>query len=156
MAVEVFSNPIRICYVLAAILTMHYTYGQDLKRHQWNNRVVLLLSDQEDIKTYQQQIAQFNGLPKDLLDRKIIIYQVLPKRYRIMNNLKNTKSNNWIASTILFDKFANKGRDFKIILIGLDGSPKLEQANVLTATELFGTIDAMPMRRAELNRKKNR
>jgi hypothetical protein len=45
---------------------------------------------------------------------------------------------------------------FKVVLIGLDGGIKLQKNGQLTPEELFGTIDSMPMRRAEMNKKQNR
>ena len=36
-----------------------------------------------------------------------------------------------------------------VLLIGLDGEVKLRQSHVATNEQLFGLVDAMPMRRAE-------
>ena len=36
-----------------------------------------------------------------------------------------------------------------VLLIGLDGEVKLRQSHVATNEQLFGFVDAMPMRRAE-------
>ena len=41
---------------------------------------------------------------------------------------------------------------FKIILRGKDGGIKLTSKSVLTLDKLYGTIDAMPMRKAEMLR----
>ncbi|MBC8769333.1 DUF4174 domain-containing protein [Arenibacter sp. BSSL-BM3] len=143
----------RILLMTIGILMINHATSQDLKEHQWENRVVLIVSQNEDSMEFQHQIAEFNRLPKELMTRKMLIYEVLPGRYRIMNNQIKGKENEWITSTTLFDKFANKEEDFKVVLIGLDGGIKLEKTEVLTTTELFGTIDAMPMRRAEMKNK---
>jgi hypothetical protein len=37
-----------------------------------------------------------------------------------------------------------------VLLIGLDGEVKLRQSHAATNEQLFGLIDTMPMRRAEL------
>ena len=42
---------------------------------------------------------------------------------------------------------------FKVSLIGLDGGVKLTRKEVLEAQTLFNTIDAMPMRMAEIRNK---
>ncbi|MCK0137145.1 DUF4174 domain-containing protein [Arenibacter sp. S6351L] len=132
---------------------MNYTNGQDLKKHQWENRVVIIVSQNEDSRAYQEQITEFNSLPKELKERKIIVYQVLPDRYKLMNYQIKGKDIEWITSPTLFDKFANNKEDFKVILIGLDGGIKLEKIEVLSTSELFATIDVMPMRRAEMKNK---
>jgi len=143
----------RILLMTIGILMINHATSQDLKEHQWENRVVIIVSQNEDSMEFQHQVAEFNRLPKELKARKMLIYEVLPGRYRIMNNQIKGKENEWITSTTLFDKFANKEEDFKVVLIGLDGGIKLEKTEVLTTTELFGTIDAMPMRRAEMKNK---
>ena len=50
-------------------------------------------------------------------------------------------------------KILNDKEDFEVILIGLDGGIKLQQTEVLKKEALFNIVDAMPMRRNELNRK---
>lgn len=44
------------------------------------------------------------------------------------------------------------GSAFKITLTGKDGGVKLTSKSVLTLEKLYGTIDAMPMRKAEMLR----
>ncbi|MCK0146521.1 DUF4174 domain-containing protein [Arenibacter sp. F26102] len=153
MVVTTLNNVKLTGLLLIGVLMMNYTYGQDLKKHQWENRVVLIVSQKEDSKTYQEQITEFNRLPQELVERRIIVYQILPDRYKLMNYQLKEKDIEWITSPTLFDKFVNNKEDFKVILIGLDGGIKLEKTEVLTASELFGTIDAMPMRRAEMKNK---
>jgi hypothetical protein len=142
-------------FIIIGFLIINMSTGQDLKKHQWENRVLLIVSQNEDSEKYRNQIAEFNTLQKELMERKMLVYCVLPQQYRIMNSETKVKANNWISSSALFDRFTNKETDFRVILIGLDGGIKLEKTEILSATELFETIDAMPMRRAELNRNKN-
>jgi hypothetical protein len=47
-------------------------------------------------------------------------------------------------------KIINAENDFEIILIGLDGSIKLKQTELLLTKDLFNIIDAMPIRKSEL------
>ena len=42
--------------------------------------------------------------------------------------------------------------EFSVILIGKDGGEKLRRKSLLTTRELFAIVDAMPMRRAEMER----
>lgn len=41
---------------------------------------------------------------------------------------------------------------FSVTLIGKDGGEKLRRESVLTTRELFAIVDAMPIRRAEIER----
>ncbi|NNG11438.1 MAG: DUF4174 domain-containing protein, partial [Arenibacter sp.] len=118
-------------------------------------RVILIVSQNEDSKTYNQQIAQLSRLPKALKERKILVYEILPERYRIMNYLNKEKKSKWISSSLLYGQYGNKQEVFKVILIGLDGGVKLNSSNVLIPSELFATIDSMPMRRAEMENKRD-
>ncbi|SHF25398.1 protein of unknown function [Arenibacter palladensis] len=153
MVVKTLNSIIRTSLLLIGVLIMNYTYAQDLKKHQWENRVVIIASQNEDSRTYQEQITKFNSLPKEFKERKIIVYQVLPDRYKLTDYQIKGKDIESISSPALFDKFVNNKEHFKVILIGLDGGIKLEKTKVLSTTELFAAIDVMPMRRAEMKNK---
>ncbi|WP_170126298.1 DUF4174 domain-containing protein [Arenibacter echinorum] len=146
----------RLLFIFIAILIISNVNAQDLKKHQWENRVVLIMAQDENSKEYNNQLAEFNKFPKELKERKMLIYHVLPQRYALVNDPVDPEQNEWISSSVLFDKFAGKNMDFKVVLIGLDGGIKLQKNVLLTTEELFGTIDSMPMRRAELNKNQNR
>lgn len=45
---------------------------------------------------------------------------------------------------------------FRAVLIGKDGGPKLDSAEPIPPQRLFSTIDAMPMRRDEMQARRNR
>ena len=156
MVVDAQNNIIRSGFILLGILMINYAHGQDLNKHLWKNRVVLIMTQNQDSKEYQDQIAEFYKFPRELKERKMLIYHVLPQRYTLIKDAVDPEQNEWVSSSALFDKFAGKNVDFKVVLIGLDGGNKLEKNGLLTAEELFGTIDSMPMRRAELNKKRNR
>jgi hypothetical protein len=42
--------------------------------------------------------------------------------------------------------------EFSVVLIGKDGGEKLRRNSLLSTRELFAIVDAMPMRRAEMER----
>ena len=146
----------KLLFILIAVLITNNMKSQDLKEHQWENRVVLILSKNEDSKEYQKQIAELIKWHKELRERKLLTYHVLPERYTLINDPVDNEQNKWIASSDLFDQFAGDNMAFKVVLIGLDGGIKLQKNGQLTPEELFGTIDSMPMRRAEMNKKQNR
>jgi hypothetical protein len=50
----------------------------------------------------------------------------------------------------IWRKFNDKDSPFLVVLIGKDGTMKLRRERVLSKNELLGIIDAMPMRRAEM------
>ncbi|SDB30737.1 protein of unknown function [Flavobacteriaceae bacterium MAR_2010_188] len=137
---------ILIFILFAFSMSSNTAQAQELKNHQWKNRVVLIISSETDSDLLNSQMQEFDFTSQDFRDRKLIGYQILERKSRLLDSSKN----DWKESSNLFQKFADKKTDFKVILIGLDGNVKLEQNKVLTREKLFATIDAMPMRRAEM------
>ena len=52
-------------------------------------------------------------------------------------------------------RVAERANGSKLVLIGKDGTVKMEQQAVLHMADLFARIDRMPMRRAEMRQQKN-
>ncbi len=122
--------------------------AQDLSKHQWKDRLVLIISEEKTEK-FQQQLTEFQKHQQALNERKLVIYQILPEKYST-----GIEEENWKSSTELYKKYKAEKSDFRVMLIGLDVGEKLEQTEVLSIEKLFNTIDSMPMRQAEM--RKNR
>ena len=113
-----------------------------------------MLCDDANSKQCDDQLALLEGLNPELEERKLLLFQVEPDRFRILDNQELIKSSKgWISDKTLFRKYHIAEQDFTVLLIGLDGGVKLKQSNLLTRQELFDRIDSMPMRRAELKSK---
>ena len=123
--------------------------AQKLGKHQWKNRVVLILSKTIGNPVFQQQSEGFDPNSTGFKERKLIVYEILPDAFR----LKNSQDESWEPSKSLFEIYNQEGVTFKVVLIGLDGGVKLETRELLSTSELFETIDAMPMRRSDLKNK---
>lgn len=122
--------------------------AQDLSKHQWKDRLILIVAEEKNEK-FQQQLTELQKHQQGLNERKLVIYQILPDTYST-----SFKAENWQQSSELYNKYKAEKSDFRVILIGLDGGEKLEQTEVLSAEKLFNTIDSMPMRQAEIRRNK--
>lgn len=127
------------------------TQSQDLSSHQWNDRLVLILTDDTNNNTYQNQIDELYSDKQGLEDRKLVIYTVLPKKFK----RDDRKNRGWIKSDELYSKFKKSEEPFEILLIGLDGGIKLLKSEFLSNEDLFGRIDQMPMRKNEIQRREN-
>ncbi len=125
-----------ILFTVSASMT-----AQDISKHEWKNRLLLIISNQDSKNTYQKQVDILKENIEGLEERKMIIYSILPDKYK-----KGLFSDSWKESTALNDRFRQDDTDFEVILIGLDGGIKLRQKEVLSIEKLFSTIDAMPMR----------
>jgi hypothetical protein len=132
--------------LLAATMNVQ---SQDLSTHQWKDRLILILTDDTDSSVYQDQIEELYSNPKGLNDRKLVIYTVLPDKFK-SDDMPNQ---GWVQSNELHKDYKKSDRPFEILLIGLDGGVKLRQSEFLSNEDLFGRIDQMPMRRNELRRR---
>ena len=133
--------------LLTVIFTMN-TEAQILNKHQWKHRVILLLANDTDNSLLDSQLKEFKIKSNGFKDRKLILYSVLPKKYKLLNS----ENNDWIENTEFYEAYHTGSKNFEIILIGLDGGVKLRQDSILSTEKLFATIDAMPMRKAEMKR----
>jgi hypothetical protein len=120
--------------------------GQDLSEHQWENRLLLVFAETKDSELLTQQIELLKKDMAGLEDRKLVIYQSTSTEY-----LKGIEDKKWKLSQTLYRKYNKSDEPFLVVLIGLDGSVKLTKKTLLYKEELYSKIDAMPMRRNELN-----
>ncbi len=124
--------------------------AQDLSKHQWKNRLVLILTNDTTNTNYKNQLKAFEAETEGMKERKLLVYHITPTQYCTENENKK-----WHNSSKLYTNYKQTNAPFEVILIGLDGRIKLTQNEVLTTDKLFAIIDGMPMRRAELRRKKS-
>ena len=100
-----------------------------------NHRMVLVFGNNPML--VQQQLAALQKDSSGLAERDLIVKQVKPgeslyQTYHIIPN-----------------------EPFTVILIGKDGGEKFRSSSILSTSNLFAMIDAMPMRQAEIRRLKN-
>lgn len=141
---------LKILFFIISIITVDKSVSQNIVSHQWENRTLLILTDDTESTTFQNQIKELQIHENGLTNRKLIVYQI--KEHTYTKGLKNEK---WQNSSKLYRTYKSAKTPFEIILICLDGGIKLRQSKMLTCEKLFETIDVMPMRQSELNQKKN-
>jgi uncharacterized protein YktB (UPF0637 family) len=123
-------------------------HSQIPNTHKWEDRVLLLIAKDESSEI-KEQIAKLLEKKQELLDRRLIIYTILEDRYRQIYS----DHSEWVKNEELYKTYNPTNEAFKIILIGLDGSIKLNQNHSLTLERLFTIIDGMPMRKEEIKNK---
>lgn len=127
------------------------TLEEGLTSHRWEDRLVLILADDVSNDTYQRQLEELYEEPEELEDRKLVIYTILPDRYRSDHEVHKE----WSESSELYTAYKRSDSPFELLLIGLDGGVKLQKESFLPNEELFDQIDRMPMRQAELEQRKD-
>lgn len=124
-------------------------FGQNFKKHKWKNRLVLIITNDIKSPDYRKQMVSFRPILKELEERKLIIYKILPES----NLLFGHPSEFRIQDQKVYDKYKKTDKIFEIVLIGLDGAEKFRQTEYLSPEKLFAIIDGMPMRRSEIKSK---
>lgn len=136
----------RLFIILIILLSFRTLSAQDISKQKWKHRVLLIFTSEENAEDYKIQLSFLKNSEEGFKDRQLIIYEVLPNQYK--STLYKTKSN-WKKEKQLYKKHMNFEDKFKVVLIGLDGKIKKIKNTPLTKQQLFGIIDAMPMRQSE-------
>ncbi len=110
----------------------------DLGQLQWHSRILLLFADDPGSLELHRQKAMLEQAAPGLAERDVKVYQI------IGSLPQNT--------ALLRSKFG-VDKPFAVVLIGKDGGRKLRATKPVEASELFGLIDSMPMRRNEITRR---
>jgi len=69
--------------IFLIIFAFNNMMGKDLSEHKWKNRIVLVIANDSSLNQFNLQMEE---LRKDLpgtIDRKIVIYKILPNKYQI-------------------------------------------------------------------------
>lgn len=122
--------------------------SQSLSEYQWENRLVIILTENESSEKLSKQLKIFEKNINGLKDRKLMILHSTPKKQREIF----PEESGWQDSK-LYQEMKESQLTFEIVLIGLDGGVKLRQTEVLETKKLFDLIDSMPMRKAEIQNK---
>lgn len=118
-----------------------------LDEYRWKNRIVVLFARDAESDLYQSQMKKFASRESGIKDRDLLFVSVFEEDCSKIDGKEiSDKSADSIRQRL---KAGNK--PFRIVLIGKDGTVKLQREKVLTPDELFGIIDQMPMRRREMN-----
>ena len=106
------------------------TAADPLAVHRWEARPILIFAHDAADPRLTAQLARFAAASEDLAERdNIVIVDTTP-------------------GSTLRKRFAPD--DFTVVLVGLDGGEKFRASDVVEAEVLAELIDAMPMRRREL------
>lgn len=136
--------------LLFMMLIAPFSYSQDLNKHKWESRLILVLTNDTSETEYQEQLKEFKKNSEGMKDRRLLVYQITPANYKL-----GIDKGKWKKSETIYHQYKKTDSHPEILLIGLDGGVKLQVSDFLSCEKLFATIDVMPMRREELNRKEN-
>lgn len=141
---------IKIIVVLISVFSFINGYGQELEKHKWKNRILIVKAHHLESKKYKGQLNEFEKDIDQFVERKLILYKITKNDLTLTNYKNSALNHSGKISQRLADRILNAEENFEIILIGLDGQIKLRQTEILTKKDLFNIIDSMPMRRSEM------
>ena len=150
---------LRIAFFCSAIILLfgfpHPTGGAgmdfDLDAYQWKNRVIIIFAPSSNSNDYKRQMRVFEGHEDGILDRDLIVLELFENGESRWGNFSLSKG----VAPQMRRQFDAGEDQFSIFLIGKDGTVKLRSVVPLSLSEIFGLIDAMPMRQEEMRRKQN-
>ena len=127
--------------------------AQNLEKHTWKNRILVVKTSDSASAIYQEQIKEFSSSTDELKERKFVLYKIISDHFELINFTNNELNDSGKIAGKPIGMNLNDKENFEVILIGLDGGIKLEQTAILRKEALFNIVDAMPMRRNELSKK---
>ena len=111
---------------------------QTLRECRWQKRVLLVAAPTAEQADFKTQKALLAANQPGLADRDFLVLDVLYDQLPAADR------------QFLAKKIGVKPPNFAVVLIGKDGGVKQKSSRPLPPAALFGTVDQMPMRRAEM------
>ncbi|MDZ7604079.1 MAG: DUF4174 domain-containing protein [Cyclobacteriaceae bacterium] len=133
------------------ILTSQFSLNDnfvDLSAYKWKNRIILVFPDLPDESTGKQQIETLLVNKKELEDRNLVIFKILNDD--TATSLISGES--FKFKNDFYKQFKVERGFFRILLIGKDGTVKLNSDNRVEPRQIFTLIDSMPMRQSEMSK----
>ena len=136
--------------VISSLFLAQPLLGQLPDQHRWTDRVILLFAPEADHADYQRQSEELAKARAGVTDRDLVIYHL----FRASGQAPDGQALSRERVQALRQAYRAPNGGFAFVLIGKDGGVKLREETVVSTKRLFGLIDRMPMRQAEMRRKK--
>ena len=116
--------------------------------YQWKKRPLVVFAPSDSDARLVRQKSIINGARTGFLDRDVVVIYVIG----------GTASHDLgpgpgMSGPALRTRFRASEGVFRVLLLGKDGGIKLDSPAPLTASDLHGEIDRMPMRRDEIRKR---
>lgn len=115
---------------------------------RWESRVLLIVSSEAGAAEAERQEAFLRGRDRDLSERQMTVIAVRGDEVRTLAG----RSPTGLSAAALRRDAGFGDVPFVAVLIGLDGGVKWTSRTPASLDEINAVVDAMPMRRAGLDR----
>ncbi|KAM3089936.1 DUF4174 domain-containing protein [Phormidesmis sp. 146-35] len=154
----------RIVFPLAILLGFLLLQGQaapqstslpkrtamDLDQYQWKNRLLLIFAPSESSADYRSQLQFLKAQQSQLVDRNLLLIRVFKETGFVGDQAINSE-----AIAQLRKRYGIQSDEFRIILVGKDGTEKRRETAPTAMNAIYRQIDQMPMRRQEMSDRAN-
>ncbi|MEL6227596.1 MAG: DUF4174 domain-containing protein [Pseudomonadota bacterium] len=130
-------------FVVAGPMESHAMSG-----YKWKNRPLVVFAPNNQSAAFRRQVAIINARRSGFRERDMVVIAVVGNRVQALIG-----RGPGMSAVALRRRYGVAAGSFRAILVGKDGGVKLSTGSPLSTGRLFGTIDAMPMRRQEMRRR---
>ncbi|MDQ3650067.1 MAG: DUF4174 domain-containing protein [Acidobacteriota bacterium] len=122
----------------------------NLRQHRWKNRLLITFAASVNDPEYVRQQRSLEEQHSGMAERDLIYVVVLENgASRAGESLLSSA-----AAESLRKNFDAQPGDFLSILVGKDGGVKMREKKAVSPAQLYPLIDAMPMRRDEMQHRR--
>lgn len=118
----------------------------NLSDQQWQHRILLVFAPSEQSPFYRQQQQAWQSRTEAMQERNLKLVEVLATGASRVDAQPISSA----SVDRLRNQFNIAPEAFAVILIGKDGTEKQRFSQPVDLSEIFSTIDAMPMRQREM------
>ena len=147
-----------ICLVLGSLLVLGAASAAsgkggdmeaaDLSKYLWRHRLLLIFSPSSQTPAFQELAHQLKQQREGVADRDLLVFSLISDGQSQVGEDVMTRQ----AAENLRRRFQVAADEFRVVLIGKDGTVKLSERTV-RLSEIFALIDSMPMRQQEMREK---
>ena len=113
----------------------------------WEKRVLLTFAPDRRAAGFRRQVANLEVVGDGLLERHMTVIRVFADSEVEIDGVIYPD-----AAPSFYRRFDVSRSDFRVILVGKDGTVKLDRSRAVDSDDLFALIDSMPMRQYEMQR----
>ncbi len=133
--------------ILASTTAQAVDADRLMRDRAWEKRVLLIFAPNQRHAVYRQQVAEIEAVGAGLRERDMTVIETLADGSVAIDGQARES-----PAASFYRRFAVDTDEFRAILVGKDGTVKLDRDDPVTSEDLFDLIDSMPMRRRELRR----
>jgi hypothetical protein len=121
----------------------------NLDSYKWKNRLLLVFAPSEESAAYKKQMQLIEGKKAGFDDRDLLVVKLLAEGTSRLGSQPIDEA----TATQLRSRFKVGQEEFRVILVGKDGTEKRRDSVSVEPKVIFNEIDAMPMRQEEMRSK---